>query len=135
MKLIFLTKENEICSHDYSSKNMLNDIFPFSVSVYWARASANRFFWRDIFLTLFIRKMLLILFLSNIKLFNRKTVNADQFSIVKIRMPINFMHFQSKLTSEIYQKVENLWKIKAKPCQSANFAIFFSKNSVSIERQ
>ena len=33
LRIIFLTKANEICRHDYSSKNMLKDVFHFSVSI------------------------------------------------------------------------------------------------------
>ena len=33
LSFFFLTKPNEICRHDYSSKNMLKDVFHFSVSI------------------------------------------------------------------------------------------------------
>ena len=45
---------------------------------------------------------------ANIERFNRKTVNTVKFSIAKLRIPLICMHLQSKLTSEMCQKIGSL---------------------------
>ena len=52
----------------------------------------------------FIRKLTQML----IGWFNRKTVSTVRFTIIKIRISMNFIHLRSKLTSEICQKIGSL---------------------------
>ena len=73
--------------------------------------------------------------LPNIRWFNRKKRNAVRFSILKIRLPKNFMNLLSKLTAEILQKVESLagkskqnrLKTPTSPSFSQNTAMFIEK--------
>ena len=62
LKFIFLTKVNKICKHDYSSRNMSNDTFPFSVSVIELEFQQIGFLARYFFIS-FIRKLTQILIL------------------------------------------------------------------------
>ena len=56
-------------------------------------------------------------------------VNAVRFSIIKVRISINFMHLRPKLTSEICQKVGSLdGKTKQKHPKSPTLPTFSQKN-------
>ena len=114
--IFFFTKANEICKLDYSNKNMLNNVFHFSVSITELEFQLIGFLAYHFFIT-FIQKLIQMLILT---LFSgilgsltekqtnkqqqqqKKTVNAAPFSIIKITISITFMHLRSKLTSEIH---------------------------------
>ena len=101
LKLIFLAKVRETWIHDYWNENTPDGIFHFFVSVIELEFQPIGF------LITFIRKLIKMFILnlfSNIGRFNRKMKNAVRFSIIKIRISVNFMYLRSKLTSDICQK-------------------------------
>ena len=101
----FSRKGHGIWMHDYWIKNTSNDIFHFSVSIR-APVSANRFSRAELFHHFYPKidsNAHLNSAFSNIRWFNRKTINAARLSIIKIS--IISKHLRSKLTSEICQKI------------------------------
>ena len=70
---------------------------------------------------------------SNIGQFNRKKKSTVQFCNLNIRISVILIHLRSKLTSEIWQKVERLEeRNRAKLSQSKHFGTFFIHKTTSF---
>ena len=83
----------------------------FYVSILELRISADRFSRMPLFHHFYSKTVANAHFnsvFSDMGWFNRKTINTVRFSIIKIRISVMFMYLRSKLTSEMYTKVENL---------------------------
>ena len=90
-KFIFLTKVHKIWMHDNWNENTSNDFI--FLSVYRTLVSADRFFSRSSFSLLLSENWLkcsfwllvvVVVVVSNIGRFKRKTINAARLSIIKI---------------------------------------------------
>ena len=73
---------------------------------------------------------------SNFEQFNRKTINAVQFSITKIKNSVNLMHLRSKVTLEIRPKAGNLdGKKMRNRLKASTLPPFSQKTAVFIEKR
>ena len=68
--------------------------------------------------------LILILFFSNIGPLKRKTVNVVRFSIIKIRICMNFKHLRSTLILETCHKGGSLDTLTKKSCLKAEAGHF-----------
>ena len=72
----------------------------------------------------------------NIEWFNRKTVNAVRFPIIKIRISTIFTQLRSKLTLEICHKLGGLdGKTEQKRLKVPILPPFFQKTTAFIEKR
>ena len=97
----FLIKANEIYRHKYSSENISNEVFHFFFVSFIELEFQARFSRVPLFYHFYPKIDTNIHFDSvfmNIGLFNRKSVNAVRFSIIKIRISISFVPLRPKLT-------------------------------------
>ena len=97
---------NEIWRYDYGKENTSNDVVHFFYKYNRIRISANEILDVPFFRPLCPKigsNVYFHAFFSKTSWFHRKKENIIQFSAIKI--PTNFMHLQTKLTSEMYQKI------------------------------
>ena len=92
---------------------------------YWLMKSGN---WPPCFYRKIDSNAHFIFFFPNTGWLNRETTNTVRFSIMKIRISINFVHLRSKLTAEICSKVGSVdRKTEQNSLKVKLFATFFHK--------